>query len=530
LMPLLVAVLGCLGVGFTKPSQVANGIVRGTLLDAHEVPVPGVQVFLRSISDTGQDLRTKTDANGKFRFEHLALGTFDLTLERDDFRFDVNAMLVTAMAETDADDLKIVIREAGKLSGRAFDENGKPLTGAVAEALWAHVGGLPIDFPSAVTKTNERGEFAFARLTPGEYVVRITPSPDFIKRYPTTYFPNAINPHDAAGVVVTERTEVTRIDIHLAPVGVRVRGRVVNAAQSSVRCRFVLIPRVPNSRLQPPPTLARFLEGNEFELWAVAPGSYDLYCLTRTPPPGTPREYQSPTEWSRTPLEVGSEDVEGVTVTLAPPVSLRGEIVVDASADGDRVDLSGIKVGLSYSENVPAVTTSFFASTDDSGEFRLSGLSEGTLHLSNLNLPDGWFVSHISQNGEDVTGSGLSVLARADSSVRIAINNRGGDISGRIEDRQNHPAPAARFVILPEPALRANPLFINSGTAYEKGAFKVANLPPGEYTLIAFPDEERFSTTFLRNLDAVQQYEQFGQHIHIDAGQTTQVTLVTVPN
>ena len=62
-----------------------------------------------------------------------------------------------------------------------------------------------------------------------------------------------------------------------------------------------------------------------------------------------------------------------------------------------------------------------------------------------------------------------------------------------------------------------------------KGAFIIESVLPGEYTLIAFPDDDQLTPVFLRHLELVGKYERFGQRVHVEAGQTQQVTLRTVP-
>ena len=117
-----------------------------------------------------------------------------------------------------------------------------------------------------------------------------------------------------------------------------------------------------------------------------------------------------------------------------------------------------------------------------------------------------------------MTASGFSTTPGTESTLDVIVSNAGGSISGVIKDRENRPILGARYILLPEPSLRANPLFITNGLALEQGVVKVDGIRPGEYTLIAFPDEDRYTPVFMRDLQRVQQFERFGEHIQVIAG------------
>jgi hypothetical protein len=164
------------------------------------------------------------------------------------------------------------------------------------------------------------------------------------------------------------------------------------------------------------------------------------------------------------------------------------------------------------------------------GTFDIGSIPEGTLTLGGLSFQDGWFVSEMILDGRDVTRSGFSIEPGRESVLEIVIGNVGGKVSGVIRDRDNTPLPGARYVLLPEPSLRSNRSLITTGAAYEKGGFDIPSVPPGDYTLLAFPDDERFSSAVLRDVERLEQYEAFGERIHIAAGETVVVTITVVPN
>jgi protocatechuate 3,4-dioxygenase beta subunit len=94
-----------------------------------------------------------------------------------------------------------------------------------------------------------------------------------------------------------------------------------------------------------------------------------------------------------------------------------------------------------------------------------------------------------------------------------------------IKDRQNNPVPAGRLVLLPDRSRRTNPILTRTAVAVEKGEFTLETIVPGEYTAIAFPDEDQYTPVLLRSLELSEKYERFGLHIHIGAGETTRADL-----
>jgi len=77
------------------------------------------------------------------------------------------------------------------------------------------------------------------------------------------------------------------------------------------------------------------------------------------------------------------------------------------------------------------------------------------------------------------------------------------------------------------PAIKSR--LIITGASSEEGGFDIQSVPPGEYTLLAFPDDARFSTGFLRDPERLERYEVFGERIYVAAGQSVAVTIRVAP-
>jgi hypothetical protein len=427
-----------------------------------------------------------------------------------------------------ASGLEIRMRATGTVSGHALDVNGDPLALAHVEAMEIHHEyDIRVLTPVASTDTDDRGEFRLSGLDASDYYIRILPPPVGIESYPSTFYPSAISPADASKVTAVPGSEVAGIDVRLPSRGIKVSGKLVIAGNETPRATVSLIPRT--SSLNVPPTFDMHRMSNEFEIDGVPPGSYYLYAVTdfniAEALPGL--GYRASPQWVRVPLEVANKDVQDLKIPIVPTGSIKGRIVIAAgAANSHNLDLSRIPLRAVSSEATPVPP--LLANASQAGEFQYNHLSEMTLFLMDSVVADDWFIAGVRLDGNDVMSSGFSATPGRVHDLEITISNAGGTLTGIVKDSNEKPVPTARLLLLPDPSLRANPSLIRTGLASEKGEFLMQTIPPGHYTVIAFPDEDELTPAYLRDLDAVEKDERFGQQIYINAGQTSRIDLSTV--
>jgi hypothetical protein len=262
---------------------------------------------------------------------------------------------------------------------------------------------------------------------------------------------------------------------------------------------------------------------DDFELGGVAPGSYYLYAITVGEPP-------TGLEWVRFPLEVAAEDVENVKVPLTPAGTIKGRIVLaDDATIPENFDLSTITLAAGAGELLP-FQIGANVHVGKNGEFAVEHLSEMKLFLRDQVLNESWFISSARFNGNDAITNGFSAQPGKEDVLEVVISNAGGSLAGVVKDKQEKPVPAGRIALLPEPVFRSNPYLVRTTVAIEKGEFTMETIPPGDYTAIAFPDEDKFTPAFLRDLASVEKYERFGQHVRIEAKETKRLDLTVAPS
>jgi hypothetical protein len=200
--------------------------VRGTVINsATGEPLSGALVEIYS----GQQHALLTGPDGKFHFEGLANGSFQLTAKKPGYfspeqirRSGAPATFVKTEEERPVT-LKLV--PEGVMYGRVTGDNGEPLESMPVQILWERVeNGKRSRENSRGIRTDEQGEFRQAELQPGKYFVFAGPSfwpawfPDRLSKggargYPGVFFPGV---PDLSSATAIEIAPGTRAEINLS--------------------------------------------------------------------------------------------------------------------------------------------------------------------------------------------------------------------------------------------------------------------------------------------------------------------------
>lgn len=167
------------------PAVTGTGAITGVVLDASTgAPIADAVVYLGPPNQkTGQPRRVLTDDKGRFVFQQLgplpdgySLGASKSGYLPGNFG-QAGGTTGSRIPLTDGEwfgNAKIVLVRPASLSGTVMDESGDPVVGAYVRVLTqVTVAGVAHVARGPVAKTDDRGAYRIAGLTPGKYVVNV---------------------------------------------------------------------------------------------------------------------------------------------------------------------------------------------------------------------------------------------------------------------------------------------------------------------------------------------------------------------
>ncbi|MCL6546897.1 MAG: carboxypeptidase-like regulatory domain-containing protein [Bryobacteraceae bacterium] len=440
----------------TASGAAVGAVVEGKVVDNRTgVPLARSRVLLMPVRSTAPQISAYADARGAFRMEAPA-GVYALGAERPGYAFTWYGQRVWNGRGTpivlDQDgrfSAEIRLRRLGAISGEIRDENGA--------GLW--------DFPVAVYrdtrplqlaaqgKSDDRGVFRIAGLSPGRYLVR-TGYQELGHEggYLPTFYGGSIAAESAQSIEVQLDADVEGLVLtpqtgHL----LRLKGKVTFPGSNVVRLYGdveALSSVVDNA--------------GHFSFERLAPGSYYLAAESKIS-----GEYL--TAYQRLWLKSDLEDLQ-LEGAPAPLLQLR------CRAAGGRP--SGALPGsVSLIRIVPA------------GESRAEqvrcgssvSLPPGTWQLR-VSTPAGFYLQVLTLHGHPLNSPELEALPGERLELEAAFSDKPAAVEGKLVDANQQPVPDAAIYLRPaDSSLQQRLTAAPSARTGADGSFLIRGLPPGRY-------------------------------------------------
>jgi hypothetical protein len=410
--------------------------------------------------------------------------------------------------------VQLNLLQGGVISGTVRGMDGQRAASRTVTAFRiAYDAGREVLAPVLSKATDDRGEYRLFWLPPGEYYLAVngeTRQPNLLLR---TFYPNAPDARSARLIELEEGREFTGADFELqARRTLKISGRIADNVPDVAEPR----PDAPVSIYVEPTepdfltdfTTAMFSNVSRaaglFEIRDVPPGSYDL--LTIIPGSrGTP-------VLARAHVNVGSEDLEGVTMTVTPAVDVHARISLDGSLlTGDSGPKSPV-IQL-WPRQIPAPPV--VLTPDASGEHVAEGVLQDLYRIVLLDIPDGSYVFDIRRGNESVYDTGVPLDERAAQPIDVMLKSGALSIDGSVLDAAGKPVPSATVVLVPPVDRRQNASRFRTQRADANGRFQVDDIPPGEYKLFAW---ESVPNTAYMNAAFLSKYESLGLGVNLVSG------------
>jgi protocatechuate 3,4-dioxygenase beta subunit len=480
---------------------------------------------------------TVTDSGGRFAMKDLEPGRYRLSANRTGFvngeygsRGPMRPGTVIALARGQAlTDLKFGLTPQAVITGRVVDEDNEPVANAQVMAMrYRYLATGKQLTPMGSGSTNDLGEYRMFGVAPGRYFLSAmvrsgmtmneqtvdrsaTPRPD--EGYSPTYYPDATDPASAVAVDIAAGSQTGGMDFRLSKIRtVRLRGRITNTTSATRQPVMLML------ALRDPAT--RFMVMNQtrqlvnpqgaFEIRGVAPGSYWVTAAANA-------EISA-----RVAVDVGSSDVENLSLTIGPGMEVTGHLRVE----GDKsANLTAVRVALMNSGSGVQP-----ASLDEQGAFTLRNVNQDRYMLNVAGLPEGFYVKSVSLGPEAQdfrSAAGIDLTKGATAPLEILIGANAGQVSGAVLDEKSQPAAGAMVVLVPQERDRREVFQLYKTAATDQyGRFTIRSVEPGEYKVFAWEDIE---VGAYMDPDFIKPVESRGEPVSIKENSREDLKLKVIP-
>ncbi len=448
-----------------EESSSISGIVNdrnGHALGRKQVLIAKTDKILDSVMNENDDgeIKIRSAADGTFRCENLAAGTYKITLAEPGYVRASHKGIQLAAGE-DRTGFVLVMDEGLAIGGRVVDSSQQPVKNALVRAVPEFNLSKIMDMVESqkhrnVVHTDENGFFRCAGLVAGTYNLEITRSAITDKSH--TGF-------DAGSedlLIVLESGGIAGIVVSIDDV------------EPVRKYRLDLQPTGKTDLLDPfglKSTITRTIEDEqgEFEISHLSPGAYTM----------TVRADSFESRIMKNIVVKDSDVTRGILVMLAPEASISGLILDKQTGEpieGARVSMKGGIEGMMEEFKGNEVIFS-----NEKGEYRFGRLSAGPARL---------IVTHgryESQNLDEI------VLSEGENVENCDVYlSRGGTIFGRVSGPGNIPLRGATV-------MASTPMasVMKSTRTDEEGNYELTGFPPGTYTVIHMASNISFGEDFL---------------------------------
>jgi hypothetical protein len=521
--------------GTTKKDECS---IAGTVVKlAGSEPLTKVRVHLQSMDDRTRAISTVTNAVGRFELMGIDAGRYRLTVSRVGFvtqeygqkTTDDPGAVLSLRSGQELKDLLFRLIPSGVIAGRILDEDGEPLPSVnVTASREVYSEGKRTLSMGATVETNDLGEYRLFGLSPGRYFVSAV-YPRWSRSgggedsgssgleqqgYAKMYYPGATDFGNAIPTVLEGGEEIPSTDILLRKVlTYRIRGRVYNQIthKPGTGTNVLLMPKTNRREWGSEQQASVQKQDGSFEIPEVLPGSYLLTAFWFD---------QGKIYSTRMPVEVGSADVEGLAVTIAPGISINGRIIWDGkpSLDKDELTVTPMPVDLNFIfRSSTRVTQGNF--------FTLKDIGEGTYLAEVGGESKDCYIKNVQYGSSSALEDGFTVVRAAPATLEITISSHGARVQGTVADKDGLPAAGVWVVLVPELAHRTQDRLYKTLTTDQYGHFNLRGIPPGEYKLFSWEEVESGAW---EDPEFLKPFEEKGEKIVLQEGDQKTLSLATI--
>jgi len=530
-------------------AQRASGAIVGQVVDGVTGKPIGAAVVSLSgpaLLGASQPPRVLTGSDGRFVFANLDAGLYTVSATKGGYaegepgrRRPAGAAPPVTVNGAQPRVVTVPMWRYSAIAGVVTDEAGEAVPGLHVGALMRANGAWQWSV-AGDTFTDDRGIYRFGNLVPGEYLVVASPAAvsakaniladlgrsgsghglmatlaggrgeppgalvggavlatgrgyaipppavgDHVRLYPPTFYPNALQPAQAPAIRLGAGEERAGVDIQIAPSATsRVSGVLLNENGPAPMAELRLIPsgagHVPDAIVAP----ASITDADgRFTFAGVVPGSYLLRSETGT---------STGVGWVDMPVAVADTDVDGLVATVKPPLVVAAKMRYEGTTPppaplGARPEFT---VAPFWLENVDETGGRFAAGVVSQGSLAMMGYVPGRYVVRVSNAPAGWTFKAALLDGVDVSETPFDF--KANTEITLVYTDRPSSVSGRVDGATPESASVLLFTTSGQAWGDAGPNSrrFRTARAGAQGEFLISGVPPGDYYVVAVPEDQ----------------------------------------
>jgi protocatechuate 3,4-dioxygenase beta subunit len=556
-MRLGIIVVCVLALASRAASQVATASKEPAKasLEGSVVKEPGGEPLKKAIveliaenQEEGGNYTATSDQDGHFKIVGIQPGRYRMFVERpgyievDKKRRRSQGVALSFDAGQELKDQTLRMLPAAILTGRVLDEDGDPMPDVEVRVLRRKFSSAHLMFePREGTQTNDLGEFRIGGLLAGKYYVAASPSPNFQSLVPiqkgadqagaasadtayvTTYYPNAVDPAQAAAIDLHPGDETpvnfSLVRTHTA----RIRGSVAGLPPGT-QTDVMLRARDSNAMLLG----SEVDQEGKFEISHVAPGAYTVIATTVMA--------DAPQSALRN-IEVTDANIEGLRLAPLAGGAIRGRIHLGGKA---KLKPSVLFVAVRRIDGEDEFTDVVQFASDGigtlpplgrvkaDGSFELKDVPPGVYEIEVSGDSKGMadnFVESVVTGTKEVSDTGLNVNGGT-LPLDVTLSSGAGVVDGSVANDKKEPIANAVVVAIPEPKYRKRQSRYQRTATDQDGRFTLRGLHPGEYTVYAW---EILEGDDYQDPDFLKSLEGQGSTVKVDKSSRQSVALKVIP-
>ena len=458
------------GLAVEVPDRLALGslvvtraaVLRGQVLAPDGTPIARAQVEIDMADDSprgwrgmGNDKRVLSDAKGRFEFKSAPSGECTLRATHEGLAPSAALALNVVPGQT-LEDLTLTMRRGGKLELELASGAGPNRSGRQLSLYGQFQGG---DWRQATTDAG--GHVTLEGLAPGDWQVTLEPSPDELEAQGSEgsredwMLRNSLMKQARVAIVEGETAHVVLGAPPKAPVEVRGVVRTGGSPMAGAGVQAFL-----HSGSDAQPKFARCDAKGAYRMTLDQAGSYSF---------GASRDGMNASQWKNVTVPDGAGFVLDIDL---PSGSIAGLVL---GPDGAGLASAWVSIELEKPQ-LTSEPVSGFASTDDSGAFRLENLPAGVYTLTANGQG-----SHRTDGADELGAESVHGLNLSEGGTLRDVELRlapGGSLQGVVRGPDGKPAGDAMVYVLDASGER-----VEATGSDDNGRYEFRGVRAGSFTI-----------------------------------------------